>query len=217
MTLGFALNYTDKKMKPADLRTYLDSLIELATPVPLLSRAAVDNALAQYGAKPASARLDTTLSLDADALARLFAFTQSEAGRQQIVMTARAALFSAHVTVMAPEIFLALADQPTAQGVAALLDQIETQHRDATWISQRAQEKTGTALPTSGGTGSAANRVYNDTVAINRAAHDLVLALQALAEGGRDSPTHWRQHPRRLRRKRPRSTPIRWMRSIGAW
>ena len=184
VTLGFALNYTDKKMKPADLRSYLGSLIDLAAPVALLSPAAVDNALTQYGAKPASARLDTTLSLDTDALARLFAFTQSESGRQQIVATARAALFSAHVTVMAPDIFLALADKPTAQSVAALLDQIETQHRDANWISQRAQEKTGTALPTSGGTGSAANRVYNDVVAINRAAHDLVLALQALAEGG---------------------------------
>jgi hypothetical protein len=184
VTLGFALNYTDKKMQPAELKSYLNSLIELAAPVVLLEPAAIDNALAQYGTKAASARLDTTLSLDADALARLFALTQSENGRQRILATARAALFSAHVTVMDPSILRALADDPKPQGVAALLDQIESQHRDAEWISQRAQQKAQITLPTSGGTGSAANRVYNDVVAINRAAHDLVLALQALTEGG---------------------------------
>ena len=182
VTLGFSLTYSDARMTSKALTAYVQSLIQRAAPVALLASDAVENALQRYDGAGTAARLDTAVSLDADALARVLALTQNADGVQRILATARAALFGAGVGTTNQGILSAIAPAPTSAGVAQLLAQIESAPHDANWISTQFTAKTGMPLPTSGGIDSIAGRVYADAVHINLTARGLLDALTALYE-----------------------------------
>lgn len=178
VTLGFSLNYTDARMTPAELATYLKSLQGLGGGLALLGDGAVAAALAQYGATPADARIDTVVNLDAAALSRVFALTATTGGRERILAVARGALFAAGAARDIGEAVLtALAGSAAPAAVAQVLGDVAD--LDAFGIGQRYTAKTGQTLPSTTG---ADRLVWQDVHNINGLAAGLVDALTALAQ-----------------------------------
>lgn len=177
VAFGFALNYQDKRMTPAELATYLRSLQRVGGATALLGDDAVQAALRQYGAAPGDARIDTVVNLDAASLQRVFDLTATSSGRARILATARAALFAAGAARdTGVAVLVALAGNANPAAVAQVLADLAD--LDAYAIGQRYGAKTGQTLPTTNG---ADQRVYQDVRNINGLAAGLCDALTALA------------------------------------
>lgn len=177
VAFGFALNYQDKRMQPSELATYLRSLQRVGGGAALFGDDAVRAALAQYGAAPADARVDTVVNLDAATLQRVFDLTTTSNGRARILATARAALFAAGAARdTGVAVLTALAGGTNPAAIAQVLADLAD--LDAFAIGQRYGAKTGQTLPTTNG---ADQRVYQDVRNINGLAAGLADALTALA------------------------------------
>ena len=177
VAFGFALNYTDKAMQPAELATYLRSLQGAGGGHALLGDDAIQAALKQYAGKPADARIDTVVNLDAAALQRALDLTATGNGRERILATARAALFAAGAARDAgAAVLVALAGGADTSAVAQALGALKD--LNAFQIGQRYTAKTGETLPSTDGTD---RRVYEDVRNINGLAAGLCDALTALA------------------------------------
>ena len=177
VTFGFALNYTDSKMTPADLSTYVNSIINRSA-VPLLDVAAVGNALKLYGDKPADARVDTVVNLDAKQIAVLLAVAQNDP--QRVLAVAREVLITAQATNGNHDrILAAIADSRDAPAVARMLGEFRQHHTSEVEISQRVKAKTSEDLGF--GPLSPANQLWHDIQRLNEIADGLLSALTALA------------------------------------